>query len=107
MDINYENPNYKEHHTSYGVVKKSYDKDSDVISLMTLFRPKKQTEPLTMAQIGEIIETIYDDYYYNMWSRDFWGYELPSNFHEELVYFQAQLMQQKYETVEVFTDNQH
>lgn len=107
MDVNYENPNYKEHCTPYGVVKKSYDKDNDVISLMTLFRPEKQTEPLTMAQIGEIIETIYDDYYYNMWSRDFWSYELPSNFHEELMYFQAQLMQQKYETVDIFTDNQH
>lgn len=106
MDVNYKNPNYKEHYTSYGIVKKSYNKGDDIISLMTLFRPKKQIEPLTMAQIGEIIETIYDDYYYNMWSRDLWSYELPSNFHEELMYFQAQLMQQKYETVDIFTDNQ-
>ena len=76
--------------TPYGTVETHYNEDKDVCTSFEFYR--SNTEPLTLAEIGEIIETIYNyyDYSYNN------PYSVPKNFHLEIPFFQAKLMQQKY-----------
>lgn len=67
-----------------------------------LYRPKDQTEPLTMPQIGEIIETLIESYYEinYIYDNDTYKEEAPINLPLEIAKFQAQLMQQKYKFIE-------
>lgn len=62
------NYNYREHETPYGIVEEQYNEYDKYIYQFTLYRPKDQTEPLTITQTGEIIETLiehYDDFTYS------------------------------------------
>lgn len=79
--------------TPYGDVETAYIDNEDVCTSFEFYRPKDQTKPLTLAEIGEIIETIYNHYDYSY--GDFWY--IPKNFHLEIPLFQAKLMQQKYD----------
>lgn len=76
--------------TPYGTVETSYNEDEDICTSFEFHR--SSTEPLTLAEIGEIIEAIYKyyDYSYNN------PYSVPKNFHLEIPLLQAKLMQQKY-----------
>lgn len=74
--------------TPYGTVETSYNEDEDICTSFN-FRPSN-TKPLTLAEIGEIIEAIYKYYdysYNNPWA-------VPKNFHLEIPLLQAKLMQQ-------------
>lgn len=51
------------------------------------------TEPLTLAEIGGIIEAIYNYYNYSYNN----PYSIPKNFQLEIPLLQAKLMQQKYD----------
>ena len=76
--------------TPHGTVKTNYSEDEDICTSFECYR--SSTEPLTLAEIGEIIEAIYKYYdysYNNLWA-------VPKNFHLEIPLFQAKLMQQKY-----------
>lgn len=72
----------------YGTVETSYNEDEDIGTSFGFHR--SSTEPLTLAEIGEIIEAIYN--YYDYSYGDFWC--IPKNFHLEIPLFQAKLMQQ-------------
>ena len=88
--------NYRDHKTPYGIVKEEYD--GYFIYNFILYRPKDQTEPLTMPQIGEIIDVLIDNYYETscIYDNDTYKEEAPVNLPLEIAKFQAQLMQQKY-----------
>lgn len=88
--------NYRDHKTPYGIVEEEYN-DYFIYNFI-LYRPKDQTEPLTMTQIGEIIDTLIDNYYETTYVCDVDTYneEIPINLPLEIAKFQAQLMQQKY-----------
>lgn len=88
--------NYRDHKTPYGIVEKEYD--GYFIYNFILYRPKDQTEPLTMPQIGEIIEALIESYYEisYIYDNDTYKEEAPINLPLEIAKFQAQLMQQKY-----------
>lgn len=76
--------------TPHGTVETSYNEDEDICTSFN-FHPSN-TKPLTLAEIGEIIEAIYKYYdysYNNPWA-------VPKNFHLEIPLLQAKLMQQKY-----------
>lgn len=87
---------YRNHKTPHGIVEEQYD--GYFIYNFTLYRPKDQTEPLTLSQIGEIIDTLIDHYYEISYIYDVDTYkeEIPINLPLEIAKFQAQLMQQKY-----------
>ena len=90
------NYDYRDHETPYGIVEEQYNEYDKYIYQFTLYRPKDQTEPLTITQTGEIIETLiehYDDFTY---STNTYLEEIPINLPLEIAKFQAQLMQQKY-----------
>lgn len=74
--------------TPYGTIETHYSEDEDICTSFD-FHPST-TKPLTLTDISEIIEAIYNyyDYSYNN------PYSLPKNFHLELPLFQAKLMQQ-------------
>ena len=74
------------HKTPYGIVKSYYSPTDDEVYDFTLYRPKDQTEPLTMTQIGEIIEDVENRLDITTESTAL-----------KLIAFMAQLMQQKYE----------
>lgn len=88
--------NYRDHKTPYGIVEEEYDRY--FIYNFILYRPKDQTEPLTMPQIGEIIDALIDNYYETscIYDADTYKEEIPINLLLEIAKFQAQLMQQKY-----------
>lgn len=74
--------------TPYGTVETHYNEDEDICTSFEYYR--SSTEPLTLAEIGEIIEAVYNYYdytYNNPWT-------VPKNFHLEIPLFQAKLMQQ-------------
>lgn len=76
--------------TPHGTVETNYNEDEDICTSFN-FHPSN-TKPLTLAEIGEIIEAIYKYYdysYNNPWA-------VPKNFHLEIPLLQAKLMQQKY-----------
>lgn len=79
--------------TPYGDVQTFYIKNEDICTSFKLYRPKDQTNPLTLTEIGEIIEAIYNYYEYSQ--SNFWC--IPKNFYLEISLFQAKLMQQKYD----------
>lgn len=87
---------YHDHKTPHGVVEEEYE--GYYIYNFTLYRPKNQTEPLTMTQIGEIIEAIINHYYdiCCIYDEDTYKEEIPINLPIEIAKFQAQLMQQRY-----------
>ena len=93
------NYNYRDHKTPHGIVEERYDEDDNFIYYFTLYRPKEQTEPLTMAQIGEIIETLINqtDEFHCAYDTRNYSENVPINLPIEIAKFQAQLMQQKYE----------
>lgn len=74
--------------TPYGTVETSYNEDEDICTSFGFHR--SSTEPLTLAEIGEIIEAIYK--YYNYSYNNPWV--VPKNFHLEIPLLQAKLMQQ-------------
>lgn len=78
--------------TPYGTVETNYNENEDICTSFEFYRPSNQTKPLTLAEIGEIIEAIYK--YYDYTYGDFWC--IPKNFHLEIPLLQAKLMQQKY-----------
>lgn len=74
---------------------------STVFAVMTFYR-KASSEPLTLAEIGQIIETVLDDFSFedvknseNLSQGDF----KHPHFLEMAMRLQAQLFQQKYETL--------
>lgn len=74
--------------TPYGTVETHYSEDEDIYTSFEYYR--STTKPLTLAEIGEIIEGIYKYYDYsydNPWT-------VPKNFHLEIPLLQAKLMQQ-------------
>ena len=77
--------------TPYGTVETHYSEDEDICTSFKCYR--SNTKPLTLAEIGEIIEAVYN--YYDYTYGDFWC--IPKNFHLEIPLFQAKLMQQKYD----------
>lgn len=87
---------YRDHKTPYGIVEEEYD--GYFIYNFILYRPKYQTEPLTMPQIGEIIDAFIDNYYETscIYDVDTYKEEIPINLPLEIAKFQAQLMKQKY-----------
>lgn len=87
---------YRDHKTPYSIVEEEYD--GYFIYNFILYRPKDQTEPLTMPQIGEIIDALIDNYYETscIYDADTYKEEIPINLPLEIAKFQAQLMQQKY-----------
>lgn len=91
---------YREHETPHGVVEEEWN--GYFVYNFTLYRPKDQTIPLTMTQIGEIIEALVDQYYQTSCVYDDSTYEdeIPINLPLEIARFQAQLMQQQYEFAE-------
>ena len=91
---------YRDHKTPYGIVEEEYD--GYFIYNFILYRPKDQTEPLTMPQIGEIIDALIDNYYETscIYDVDAYKEEIPINLPLEIAKFQAQLMQQKYKFIE-------
>lgn len=91
---------YRAHKTPYGIVEEEYDRY--FIYNFILYRPKDQTEPLTMPQIGEIIDALIDNYYETscIYDVDAYKEEIPINLPLEIAKFQAQLMQQKYKFIE-------
>lgn len=76
--------------TPYGTVETHYSENEDICTSFD-FHPST-TKPLTLPEIGEIIEAIYN--YYDYSYGDFWC--IPKNFHLEIPLLQAKLMQQKY-----------
>lgn len=73
--------------TPYGTVETSYNEDEDICTSFNFY--PSNTKPLTLAEIGEIIEAIYKYYdysYNNPWA-------VPKNFHLEIPLFQTKLMQ--------------
>lgn len=75
--------------TPYGTIETHYSEDEDICTSFKFYR--STTKPLTLAEIGEIIETIYNYYdytYNNPWA-------VPKNFHLEIPLLQAKLMQQQ------------
>lgn len=92
------NYDYRDHETPHGIVEERYNEYDKYIYQFTLYRPKNQTEPLTITQIGEIIETLIGDYdyLYYTYNTDTYLKEIPINLPLEIAKFQAQLMQQKY-----------
>lgn len=74
--------------TSYGTVETHYNEDEDICTSFKFY--PSTTKPLTLAEIGEIIETIYNYYDYSYDN----PYNVPKNFHLEIPLFQAKLMQQ-------------
>lgn len=77
--------------TPYGTVETHYSEDEDICTSFECYR--STTKPLTLAEIGKIIEAVYNYYDYtydNPWT-------VPKNFHLEIPLFQAKLMQQKYD----------
>ena len=91
---------YRDHKTPYDIVEEEYD-DYFIYNFI-LYRPKDQTEPLTMPQIGEIIEALIENYYEISYVYDANTYneEIPINLPLEIAKFQAQLMQQKYKFID-------
>lgn len=91
---------YREHKTPHGIVEEEWN--GYFVYNFTLYRPKDQTVPLTMTQIGEIIEALVDQYYQTSCVYDDSTYEdeIPINLPLEIARFQAQLMQQQYEFAE-------
>lgn len=87
---------YRDHKTPYGIVEEEYDEY--FIYNFILYHPKDQTEPLTMLQIGKIIDALIDNYYEIscIYDTDTYKEEIPINLPLEIAKFQAQLMQQKY-----------
>lgn len=87
---------YRDHKTPYGIVEEEYD--GYFIYNFILYRPKNQTEPLAIPQIGEIIEALIESYYEisYIYDNDTYKEEAPINLPLEIAKFQAQLMQQKY-----------
>lgn len=79
------------HNTPYGIVKSYYNPTDDEVYDFTLYRLKDQAEPLTMAQIGEIIEGVE-----NRMS------DTTENAPLRLIGFMAQLMQQHYKVVDKY-----
>ena len=79
--------------TPYGTVETNYNEYEDICTSFKFYHPHDQTSPLTITEIGEIIEAIYS--YYDYTYGDFWC--IPKNFHLEIPLFQAKLMQQKYD----------
>lgn len=77
--------------TPYGTVKTNYSEEEDICTSFECYR--STTKPLTLAEIGEIIEAIYNYYNYSYNN----PYSVPKNFHLEIPRFQAKLMQQKYD----------
>lgn len=75
--------------TPYGTVETSYNENEDICTSFN-FHPSN-TEPLTLAEIGEIIETIYNYYDYSYDN----PLAVPKNFHLEIPLLQAKLMQQQ------------
>lgn len=94
------NYDYRDHRTPHGIVEEEYN--GYFIYNFTLHRPKDQTEPLTMPQIGEIIEAIIENYYEIscIYDVDTYNEEIPINLPLEIAKFQAQLMQQKYKCLD-------
>ena len=90
--------NYREHETPYGIVEEQYNEYDKYVYQFTLYRPKDQTEPLTLSQIGEIIDALIDNYYETscIYDTNTYKEEIPINLPLEIAKFQAQLMQQKY-----------
>lgn len=76
--------------TPYGTVETNYNEDEDICTSFEYYR--SSTEPLTLAEIGEIIEAIYKYYDYSHNN----PYNVPKNFHLEIPLLQAKLIQQKY-----------
>lgn len=63
------------------------------VSICTSFEYyRSTTKPLTLTEIGEIIEAVYNYYDYSYNNPE----NIPKNFHLEIPLFQAKLMQQKY-----------
>lgn len=76
--------------TPYGTVETHYNEDEDICTSFEYYR--STTKPLTLAEIGEIIEAIYNYYDYSYNNPE----SIPKNFHLEIPLLQAKLMQQKY-----------
>ena len=76
--------------TPYGTVETSYNEDEDICTSFKCYR--SNTNPLKLAEIGEIIKTIYNYYDYSYNNPE----SIPKNFHLEILLFQTKLMQQKY-----------
>jgi len=76
--------------TPYGTVETHYNEDEDICTSFEYYR--STTKPLTLAEIGEIIDAIYDYYDYSYNNPE----NIPKNFHLEIPLLQAKLMQQKY-----------
>lgn len=74
--------------TPYGTVETNYSENEDICTSFECHR--SNTDPLTLTEIGEIIEAIYNYYYYSY--GNFWC--IPKNFHLEIPLLQAKLMQQ-------------
>lgn len=92
------NYDYRDHKTPHGIVEERYDEDDNFVYCFTLYRPKNQTKPLTMEQIGEIIESLINqtDEFYCAYDTRNYSENIPINLPIEIAKFQAQLMQQKY-----------
>lgn len=67
--------------TPYATVETSYNEDEDICTSFEYYH--STTKPLTLAEIGEIIEAIckYYNYSYNN------PYSIPKNFHLEIPLF--------------------
>lgn len=76
--------------TPYGTVETHYNEDEDICTSFEYYR--STTKPLTLAEIGKIIDAIYDYYDYSYNNPE----NIPKNFHLEIPLLQAKLMQQKY-----------
>lgn len=77
--------------TPYGSVETNYSEDEDICTSFEFY--PSSTDPLILADIGKIIETIYNYYNYSYNN----PYSVPKNFHLEIPLLQAKLMQQKYD----------
>ena len=74
--------------TPYGIIETHYNEYEDICTSFK-WHPST-TKPLTLTEIGEIIETIYKYYDYSYDN----PYSVPKNFHLEIPLLQAKLMQQ-------------
>lgn len=77
--------------TPYGIVKSYYSPADDEIYDFTFYRLKDQDLPLTMAQVGKIIEDVENSLAVT-----------TENTPLRLIAFMAQLMQQRYDVVDKY-----